>query len=165
MLADEIASRIGKRHFVILSADDHDSHFFSREISKALSNREMGARFHYEFHHGNPETETLARRVIDAEAFAVIVAADVDDSARLVVALRDHGFRGAVFGRSVLDVGLDAISVVCSMAGGSGAGSESTSSWVSLLPVADSGESAGLAMTTLGDVSVGSGASDTLAGG
>ncbi|MFV1967501.1 MAG: ABC transporter substrate-binding protein [Pirellulaceae bacterium] len=102
MLADEIAQRVGKGRFVVLSADDHDSHCFARELDKALSDRGMSARFHYEFHHGNPDTKSLVHRVAQANAASIILAADVDDSARLVVALRHHAFPGPVFGRPVM---------------------------------------------------------------
>jgi ABC-type branched-subunit amino acid transport system substrate-binding protein len=102
VLAEDIARRVRNGRFVVLSATDHDSHFFARELGQALSKRGLGPRFQFQFPPGEAEMASLVQRTLDSDADSVLLLAGVDDSARLTVALRTNGYRGVVFGRSVL---------------------------------------------------------------
>jgi len=98
VVAAAVADRVGSGPLVLVSAVDHDSRMFTAELRKALGARRVLPRYHFQ-HTGTPDDEArLLDRVIESKPDAVVLVAGAQTSARLVVALRERGFRGAVFG-------------------------------------------------------------------
>ena len=97
-LATEVAARAGGKPFLLVSADDHDSHLFAVELSKCLSERGLAPCRHFEFRQEEPDLRELVARVLEPKAEAVILAAGARTSARLAAALRGGGFVGTIFG-------------------------------------------------------------------
>lgn len=93
-----IAERIGRRSFVLISADDHDSRRFASELDKCFGRQRMVPRYRYQCRRGVPDQEQLVTDVLQADPAAVVLAADAHDSARLVKALGESGFSGMIFG-------------------------------------------------------------------
>jgi len=97
-LAAEIARRVGRGPFVILSCDDHDSRFFTAELRKALRAHQLAPRYQFEVRRGERETGPVAAEVAALMPAAAVVVGGASDSARLVSAIRAGGFTGPVFG-------------------------------------------------------------------
>ncbi len=98
VLAAAISERVGERPFVLISADDHDSHCFAKELKQDLHQCHIAPRYHFQCHRGEPHIEQLVKRVVDSQAAAAVLMAGPHDSARLVKGLREAGFSGTVFG-------------------------------------------------------------------
>jgi branched-chain amino acid transport system substrate-binding protein len=98
VLAEQIALRVGREPFVLLSATDHDSRLFLRELVGALAERDLAPRFHFQFKRGAEGLSQHADQVLEAGAAAVVVVAGADDSARMARALREAGAAGPIFG-------------------------------------------------------------------
>ena len=98
MLAAEIAARIGKGRLVLVSAIDHDSRMLTAELRKALAHHDAGLQYEHKLGRDDRETRQLAGQVIADKPTIVIIIAGTDDSARMVVSLRDNGFTGTIFG-------------------------------------------------------------------
>lgn len=97
-LVERLAANIGKKPFVVISSDAHDSRQFVAEVDKALVNRQLAPSFRFTFQASLGEVSDATRRAIDAKPDAILVVADAHDSARVVTRLRAEGFRGLMFG-------------------------------------------------------------------
>jgi branched-chain amino acid transport system substrate-binding protein len=97
-LAAEIVDRSGKGHFCLVSANDHDSRQLSGQLAKALLPHRAAPSYRYEFHRGEHDLSKLASEIVGSEPTAVMVIGDADDSAALVVHLREQGFAGTILG-------------------------------------------------------------------
>jgi branched-chain amino acid transport system substrate-binding protein len=97
-LAQAIAESVGQKSLVLVSADDHDSHLFTVELEKCLAAREIVPRYHFQCKQTATDLAELVNRVIGSDPSGVGVIAGPDHSARLVLALREAGFKGTVFG-------------------------------------------------------------------
>ena len=95
-LADVLAQ--DPRGYAFLSAQDHDSRLFLVELNHALKTHKSVPRFTHVLPADNPDDQAVVRQVIAEDVGAVVVAAGVSDSARLVRALRSAGFRGRIVG-------------------------------------------------------------------
>jgi branched-chain amino acid transport system substrate-binding protein len=89
---------IGNRSFVVVASNGHDSRLFARELEKYLSANGRAPAFSYVIASGKAPNEALSRRIMETRPAAVVVVADAQDSAKIVNALRQQGFRGKVFG-------------------------------------------------------------------
>jgi len=98
VLAEAIAARTEGKPFLLISADDHDSHLFTVELRKSLAKRRMVPRFHFEYQRASREIGELTARIKGAKADSAVLIAGARDSARLVVSLRDRGFENVIFG-------------------------------------------------------------------
>jgi len=97
-LAAEISARVGQKPFLLVSANDHDSHRFAVELKKCVAQRGMAPRYHFQCKRGARDVTGLVRRIVGSRAAAVVVVAGAHDSARLVAAIRGRGFTGPIFG-------------------------------------------------------------------
>ena len=97
VLADSIAATDTSQRIVLLASTDHDPHRFTVEILAALRDRKIGLAQQYDFTPKTVETRLLIRQTIDAAADCVVVVADTNTSAELVVALRESGFQGTIY--------------------------------------------------------------------
>jgi branched-chain amino acid transport system substrate-binding protein len=98
VLAAEIENRVGKRPWLIVSTDDHDSHLFTVELGRSLAKRRMAPRYRFECKQATCDADELAMRVVESEVDAVVLVAGADDGARLLKAIRGCGLSGLVFG-------------------------------------------------------------------
>jgi ABC-type branched-subunit amino acid transport system substrate-binding protein len=98
LLAEAIAEGVHQKRFVLVSATDHDSRLLTAELTRCLTARRMLPRYHYQSDPAAQDTAPLVTRLLEAGPDAVVLVADGEHGARLLVAMRDAGFRGAVFG-------------------------------------------------------------------
>jgi branched-chain amino acid transport system substrate-binding protein len=97
-LSAEIIRRRGTGSLVILSADDHDSRIFTKELRKALTRRRAGVQRQLEFRKGAKQSDQLIAEVLKIRPSVVVIAAGLADSARLVKALRAEKYEGEIIG-------------------------------------------------------------------
>ena len=98
ILARAIASHVGQRPFLLVSAVDHDSHFFTRELTKSLSEQKRVPSYHLQFDPGQKDFAELVKKMASAEVHALVLVAAARPSAQLICAVRYNGFKGAIFG-------------------------------------------------------------------
>jgi branched-chain amino acid transport system substrate-binding protein len=97
-LARAIASRIGERPFLLVSAVDHDSHLFTVELNRSFVKHRLAPSYHFEFKAGERNYAGLVGKVVDTEAHALVLIAPAQESAQLISAVREKGFKGLIFG-------------------------------------------------------------------
>jgi branched-chain amino acid transport system substrate-binding protein len=83
--------------FVLVSANDHDSQLLFREVKQALQGRNAPLRHHLQFKSGGIDPG-LTGEVLRRKPQAVVLVAGVEDSARMLLALRAEGYNGHVIG-------------------------------------------------------------------
>ena len=98
VLAAAISQRVAEKPFLLVSADDHDSHLFAVELNTCLAKRRTAPRYHFEFKRATQDVAELVARIVQSKPVAVVVIAGAHDSARLVAALREKAFEGTLFG-------------------------------------------------------------------
>jgi ABC-type branched-subunit amino acid transport system substrate-binding protein len=98
VLAREIASEVGNKSFLLISAVDHDSHLFTVELTKAFAQHKLMPSYHYEFKPGQNNIDGLVEKILYVNTHALVVIAADTDSARIVSAVRQKGFNGRIFG-------------------------------------------------------------------
>jgi ABC-type branched-subunit amino acid transport system substrate-binding protein len=98
VLAKEIASKVGNKSFLLVSAVDHDSHLFTVELNKAFTRHKLRPSYHYEFKPGQKNTDELVKKIVHADAHTLVVIAGARQSAQIISAVRQKGFKGLVFG-------------------------------------------------------------------
>ncbi len=97
VLANSIADQEGSQRIVLLSSTDHDAHRFTVELLAAFRDRKVGVVKHHDFATKTADVRALAQQAIDTAAKSVVVVADTNTSAELVIALRESGFEGNLF--------------------------------------------------------------------
>jgi ABC-type branched-subunit amino acid transport system substrate-binding protein len=98
VLADAIALYVGLKPFILVSATDHDSHIFTVELNKSLTQQQIAPSYHFEFKHSGEDYTKLVEKIVKADPHAIVVIAGAQDSARLIFAVRQKGFTGCIFG-------------------------------------------------------------------
>jgi branched-chain amino acid transport system substrate-binding protein len=99
VLAGGIEQYVGSAPWVLLTANDHDSFLFARELRKALTDRELHPRYEFVYDPAAVgDREPLIGKCLAPEPRAIIVIADPDQSALLVRRLRETGFDGCIIG-------------------------------------------------------------------
>jgi ABC-type branched-subunit amino acid transport system substrate-binding protein len=98
VLVEAIERCVGGEPFVLLSTDGHDPHRFVVELNACFVGRRIAPQFHFECKRQADRAAEVADRAIRSKPAAVVLVADSADSARLVVALRNGGFDGKIFG-------------------------------------------------------------------
>jgi ABC-type branched-subunit amino acid transport system substrate-binding protein len=98
VLAKAIASEVGDKSFLLVSAVDHDSHLFTLELTKAFARHKLTPSYHYEFKPGQKYIDGLVEKILHANAPALVVIADAQQSAQIISAVRQRGFKGIIFG-------------------------------------------------------------------
>jgi branched-chain amino acid transport system substrate-binding protein len=97
LLAQAVAARPGP--FFLLSADDHDARVFVGQLKAAWSRSGAAPGREIVVRQGRQVgLEWMAGEVLASSAGQAVVIAGPADSARMVAALRDGGFRGTIFG-------------------------------------------------------------------
>lgn len=98
VLARAIASEVGDKSFLLVSAVDHDSHLFTVELAKAFARHKLTPSYHYEFKPGQKNIERLTEKIIHTETHALVVIASDTQSAEIISAVRKKCFKGKIFG-------------------------------------------------------------------
>jgi branched-chain amino acid transport system substrate-binding protein len=97
VIVEVLLERAHKAPFAILSGTDHDSHLLFREVKKTLYARKGTLLHHFQFRSGEVD-QGLVRKVLLVQPGTVVLLGGVEDSSRMIVALREEGFTGEVIG-------------------------------------------------------------------
>jgi len=98
VLAQAIASHIGGKSFLLVSAVDHDSHLFTVELSKSLTRRQLVPFCHLEFNPNERKIDELVERIVHINAHTLVLIAGARASASIISAVREKNFTGLIFG-------------------------------------------------------------------
>jgi len=98
ILAKAIASDIGESPFLLVSAVDHDSHLFTVELTRSFEQHRLMPLHHFEFKPGQKKYDELVEKIVNTEAQDLVIIAAAEESAKLILAVRDKGFKGLIFG-------------------------------------------------------------------
>jgi len=98
ILAHAIASRIGQKPFLLVSAIDHDSHLFTVELTRSFGQHKLVPSYHFEFEPEEKGFTELVEKIVEAKAYALILIAGAEQSAHLISAVRERNFTGLIFG-------------------------------------------------------------------
>ena len=98
VLARAIASEAGDKSFLLVSAVDHDSHLFTVELKKSFVKHRLIPSYHYEFKPGQKNIDGLVEKIAHNNFHALVLIASDTDSARIISAVRQKGFKNCIFG-------------------------------------------------------------------
>ena len=98
ILARAIASEVGGKSFLLVSAVDHDSHIFTVELTRSFIQRKLAPSYHFEFKPGQKNYDRLVEKIVHAKAHTLVVIAAARQSAQIISAIRQKGFNGLIFG-------------------------------------------------------------------
>jgi branched-chain amino acid transport system substrate-binding protein len=98
VLARAIALEIGEKSFLLVSAVDHDSHLFTIELTKSFIQHKLSPSYYFEFKPGQSNYDGLVEEIVRASAHALVLIAADTESARIISAVRQKGFKGIIFG-------------------------------------------------------------------
>ncbi len=98
ILAHAIASRIGEKRFLLVSAVDHDSHLFTVELARSFAQHKLVPSYHFEFEPEEKDFTELAEKIVETKAYSLVLIAGAEQSAHLISAVRERNFVGPVFG-------------------------------------------------------------------
>ena len=98
ILAQAIASEVGDESFILVSAVDHDSHLFTVELTRSFIRNRIAPSYHFEFKPGQSNYDGLVEEIVHTEAHTLILIAATQESAQIISAVRQRGFKGLIFG-------------------------------------------------------------------
>jgi len=98
VLAKAIASKVGGKSFLIVSAVDHDSYLFTIELTRAFTRLKLTPSFHFEIKPGQRHIDVLVEKIVNSEAYALVLVADARQSAQIISSVRQRGFEEYIFG-------------------------------------------------------------------
>ena len=98
VLAQAIASEVGEKSFLLVSATDHDSHLFTVELARSFIQYKLSPAYHFEFKPGQGNYNELSEEIVRAGANALVLIAADTESAQIISAVRKKGFEGIIFG-------------------------------------------------------------------
>jgi branched-chain amino acid transport system substrate-binding protein len=99
LVADLLATLKGtSQKLILLSATDHESRMTAREVLRELSRRERPPDFRFEFPSGATSNTSQMAAIDRIHPAAVLIVAGTEDSARLVMAVREHAPPAVIFG-------------------------------------------------------------------
>ncbi len=101
-LAAALAERGSHKTVVLVSAIDHDSHRFTLELQKHLTEWNIFPQHHFEFDSTVVNVDTLVQRILRIDPQVLIVIADAATSARILAAIPEHDRRILIFGGPTL---------------------------------------------------------------
>lgn len=96
-LVDHLVNSINNEPFVVVSANDHDSRHFSKELDRCFTAHKIVPKFKYVFQPDKADWRELLDKVLAANPGAVVVAADALTSAKIVGRLQNRGYQGLLF--------------------------------------------------------------------
>jgi len=98
VLAQAIASEVGDKSFILVSAVDHDSHLFTVELTRSFIRHELAPSYHFEFEPGQSNYDSLVEEIVHTRARALVLIAAARQSSQIISAVRQKGFKGLIFG-------------------------------------------------------------------
>ena len=98
ILAHAIASRVGQKPFLLVSAVDHDSHLFTVELVRSFAQHKLVPSYHFEFEPEEKDFTKLVDRIVNAKAYTLVLIAGAEQSAHIISAVRERDFSGPIFG-------------------------------------------------------------------
>jgi ABC-type branched-subunit amino acid transport system substrate-binding protein len=98
ILAHAIASRIGQKRFLLVSAVDHDSHLFTVELARSFGQHKLLPSYHFEFEPEEKDFTELVEKIIEAKPHALVLIAGAEQSAHVISAVRERNYAGLIFG-------------------------------------------------------------------
>jgi len=98
VLAQAIASEVGDKSFILVSAVDHDSHLFTVELTRSFIRHKLAPSYHFEFKPGQSNYDNLVEEIVHTRAHALVLIAAAPQSSQIISAVRQKGFKGLVFG-------------------------------------------------------------------
>jgi len=98
LVAEQLAREPGAGTLVIISGDDHDSRVFSARLAASLAKRQIAPRSQFVYSNAPGDPVPVVSRAMAGKPPLLVVLAGPLASTRLVVALRDAGYRGPIFG-------------------------------------------------------------------
>ncbi|HCO92759.1 MAG TPA: hypothetical protein DIU00_02210 [Phycisphaerales bacterium] len=98
ILARAIASDIKDSPFLLVSAVDHDSHLFTVELTRSFIRHRLMPLHHFEFKPGQKKYDELVEKIVHTEVESLVLIAAAQESAKLIRAIREKGFKGSIFG-------------------------------------------------------------------
>jgi ABC-type branched-subunit amino acid transport system substrate-binding protein len=97
VLAAELARRVGRKAFVVIAGEDHDSRSFLAELDRSFVKHELSPQFQFVYRPPDARPADLARRAIQSQPAAVVLIADPQGTVQLVRELRTAGFPGPIY--------------------------------------------------------------------
>ena len=98
VLAKAIASDVGKKSFILVSAVDHDSHLFTVELTRSFIQYKLSPSYRFEFKPGQDNYDGLVEQIIRTGPHALVIIASAAESAKLISAVRGRGFEEIIYG-------------------------------------------------------------------
>jgi branched-chain amino acid transport system substrate-binding protein len=98
VLARAIASDVVEESFILVSAVDHDSHLFTVELNRSFIQYKLSPSYHFEFKPGQGNYDGLVEEIVHTRAHALVLIAAARQSAQIISAVRQRGFKGLIFG-------------------------------------------------------------------
>ena len=98
ILARAIASEVGGKSFLLVSAVDHDSHLSTVELTRSFIQHKLAPSYHFEFKPGQKNIDSLVEKIVHTRAQALVLIAAARQSAQIISAVRQKGFNGLIFG-------------------------------------------------------------------
>jgi ABC-type branched-subunit amino acid transport system substrate-binding protein len=98
ILAHAIASHIGRKPFLLVSAVDHDSHLFTVELARFFGQHRLVPSYHFEFEPEKKDFTELVDKIVETKTHALVLIAGAEQSAHIISAVRERNFAGPVFG-------------------------------------------------------------------
>ena len=84
--------------FAIISATDHDSRAFAKQMNLAMVRQRLSPALHVEWEGRDEDVEGVVRPIASADVRAVVVIAPARGATGIVTALRKSGYTGRVYG-------------------------------------------------------------------
>jgi branched-chain amino acid transport system substrate-binding protein len=98
VLARVIASNVGKKSFILMSAVGHDSHLFTVELTRSFIQYKLSPSYQFEFKPGQDNCDRLVGEITQARPQSLVLIASATQSAQIISAVRQKGFDGLIFG-------------------------------------------------------------------
>lgn len=98
VITQAIASHIGEKSFLLVSAVDHDSHLFTVELARSLTRHKLVPSYHLEFNPNERKVEGLVEKIVNTNTHALVLIAGARESAQIIRAVRAKNFTGLIFG-------------------------------------------------------------------
>ena len=98
ILAQAIASEVGDKSFIIVSAVDHDSHLFTVELTRSFVKHKLTPSYQFEFKPGQNNYDRLVEKIVHTRPHALVLIAAARQSEQIISAVRQKGFEGLIYG-------------------------------------------------------------------
>lgn len=98
LLTEDLLAIIGEGTFTLISATDHDSRSATGALLRELGRRDRGPLQRLDVRPGSIDLDAQLERSRLSDSAALLVVVGPQEGARLLRAIRGHGFKGPIFG-------------------------------------------------------------------